>query len=304
MSGYGDQIGEHFRLRQPKSLISRGLNHANFAVTELRCDTPDHGLTIPVPPEDAFIVGLQLSNYSGDLWLDGISMNVGPISKGKIAIYDLGVPVQAYLRTPFHCLQFYFPADGLKHVVDGHGGNINRDLSCALGATLDDPVWMQATQLLMPALQAPDQTNQLFLDHVFLALAAHFVARYCGVTFDESPARGGLAPWQLRVSEDLILNRLDGKVSLAEMATACGLTSSYFARAFKCSTGLPPHRWLLKKRIEKSQNLMLHTNLTLLEIALTCGFTDQSHFTRVFVRHCALNPSSWRRAKYSTRQQH
>lgn len=298
MGVYGDQIGSHFRVQKPRTLISRGLSHATIAVTELRCDAPDHGMTTPIAPEDAFVVGLQLRDYSGDLWLDGKSAKVKPIHRGQIAVYDLKVDTQAYLRTPFHCLQFYLPGHGLTSLAEQNGASFNRDLNCALGVTLEDPIWMQIAQLMMPALEAPEQANPLFLDHLSLALAAHFAGKYGGMHTSDRLVRGGLAPWQLRLTKEMIADRLDGNVSLSEMAQACGLTPTYFARAFKQSTGLPPHRWLLTQRLEKARSLMVSSAMTLLEIAFACGFADQSHFARVFTRYYGVTPSVWRRSHH------
>jgi AraC family transcriptional regulator len=70
-----------------------------------------------------------------------------------------------------------------------------------------------------------------------------------------------------------------------------------FSRAFKQSTGIPPHQWLLDRRVETAKDLLRRSCLSLTDIALTCGFSDQSHFTRVFVRACGVSPGVWRRGK-------
>jgi methylphosphotriester-DNA--protein-cysteine methyltransferase len=69
----------------------------------------------------------------------------------------------------------------------------------------------------------------------------------------------------------------------------------YFAKAFKQTTGAPPHVWLSMKRIGRAKQLMNETNLGLAEIALACGFVDQSHFTRTFVKSVGCSPGKWRR---------
>jgi AraC family transcriptional regulator len=62
---------------------------------------------------------------------------------------------------------------------------------------------------------------------------------------------------------------------------------------------LPPHRWLLARRIERAQELLLHSALSLDRIAAACGFADQSHFSRVFSRQIGIAPSAWRRQRRS-----
>jgi transcriptional regulator GlxA family with amidase domain len=106
---------------------------------------------------------------------------------------------------------------------------------------------------------------------------------------------GGLAGWQLDLTLELVLHDLSVGISVAELASRCGLSRSHYARAFKASTGLPPHRWLMQCRIERSQELLEQSNDEIAEIALCCGFADQSHLTRVFHALMGASPAVWRR---------
>ena len=108
---------------------------------------------------------------------------------------------------------------------------------------------------------------------------------------------GGLAPWQFRRAEVLLLDEVRAERSLAEVAESCGLSAGHFARAFRATTGLPPHRWLVRRRVERAQELLEVSNLSLSEIALTCGFFDQSHLTRVFRSVAGASPGAWRRQR-------
>jgi AraC family transcriptional regulator len=108
--------------------------------------------------------------------------------------------------------------------------------------------------------------------------------------------RGGLAPWQMRRTAQVLNERLDSKVTLARLAAECGLSVAHFSRAFKQATGRPPHRWLVEQRVEHAKRLLVTSALPLAEIAAICGFADQSHFTRVFSRLVGSGPGAWRRA--------
>jgi AraC-like DNA-binding protein len=107
--------------------------------------------------------------------------------------------------------------------------------------------------------------------------------------------RGGLAPWQLRRAEALMSENLSVQVSLGKVAEECGLSVRHLARAFRQSTGVPPHRWLLDRRVERAKELLPNGKLSLSDIALACGFGDQSHFTRTFTAAVRLSPGVWRR---------
>jgi AraC family transcriptional regulator len=95
----------------------------------------------------------------------------------------------------------------------------------------------------------------------------------------------------------LVLNDLTADIPVAELANRCGLSRSHFARAFKASMGVPPHRWLMRHRIERCQELLASSNESIAEIALHCGFADQSHLTRVFHAVTGLSPAAWRRQR-------
>jgi len=105
----------------------------------------------------------------------------------------------------------------------------------------------------------------------------------------------GLAAWQLQRARDFINVNLAHDLSIAEIAHECGLSSGYFARAFKRSTGVPPYLWLTKMRVERAKELLKDPCCELADIALLCGFVDQSHFTRVFSRSEGYSPGRWRR---------
>jgi len=109
--------------------------------------------------------------------------------------------------------------------------------------------------------------------------------------------RGGLSPTHLQLAKAMLSIRDHDKVTLTALGKACGLSPSHFAREFKQSTGLPPHRWALKNKILQAQQMLLHTSLTLPAIAFACGFVDQSHLGRWFKRLTGTSPKAWRRMR-------
>ncbi len=112
---------------------------------------------------------------------------------------------------------------------------------------------------------------------------------------DRKRVRGGLAAWQLARATEHIEARLSSTIKMDEVAQLTGLSTSQFARAFRRSTGMPPHRWHLNARIRRAQQWMLDTDLPLAEIALESGFADQSHFANTFTRLVGISPGVWRR---------
>jgi AraC-like DNA-binding protein len=106
---------------------------------------------------------------------------------------------------------------------------------------------------------------------------------------------GGLAPWQLRRVKALLAATSENSISVRRLAEECGLSPRHFTRAFSRSTGLPPHRWLLERRVEMATQLLRDPIRSLVDVGLACGFTSQSHFTRIFTARVGRSPGSWRR---------
>ena len=111
---------------------------------------------------------------------------------------------------------------------------------------------------------------------------------------DRVPARGGLRPRDFRRVREYILVHLADNITNRVLAELVGLSSWYFARAFKQTAGLPPHRFLLQSRIDRVKQLLVETDLPLAQIAVLVGFADQSHCTRRFRELVGVTPSRFR----------
>jgi transcriptional regulator GlxA family with amidase domain len=111
-------------------------------------------------------------------------------------------------------------------------------------------------------------------------------------------ARGGLPPKALRRVREYVMAHLEESISVQALAAIVGLSRYHFARAFKQSEGVTPHRFLLQCRVRRAQELLAGTELSLSEIAIAAGFSDQSHCSRRFRELVGLTPSKYR---WSTR---
>jgi AraC-like DNA-binding protein len=108
--------------------------------------------------------------------------------------------------------------------------------------------------------------------------------------------RGSLAPWQVRRITTHVNANLDAALRVEDLARLARLSLSHFSRAFSNSFGFPPHRFITRCRLERAKELMLRTDVSLRQIAIECGFADQAHFSRIFLRFAGISPARWRRA--------
>ena len=151
--------------------------------------------------------------------------------------------------------------------------------------------------LLAAECKQPGDHCDLYGDSLVTALVIGFLRFAEDRT--QKKKRGTLAPWQLQRAKEFMEANLSTGVRLRDLAQLTRLSQSQFGRAFKASTGLAPHQWQMSLRINRAQQLILDGELSLAQIALVTGFSEQSHFTRVFRSKVGASPGSWRRDRQS-----
>ena len=103
--------------------------------------------------------------------------------------------------------------------------------------------------------------------------------------------------WRVRRSLELLEARIADDIGLAEIANEAGLSSTHFAAVFRAATGMPPHRWLMKRRVERACGLLHDPGRPITDIALACGFSSSQHFATAFRKYMDTTPSAYRRER-------
>jgi AraC family transcriptional regulator len=159
-------------------------------------------------------------------------------------------------------------------------------------------------QLIEAACRARDGDRDGTRAHIACAVAlldGHLEPEFAGLRGGRAPRqipRGGFATWQSRRLRAHVDANLAGKILIKDLAATLNISVGHFCRAFKRTFGMPARIWIRRRRIELAQGLMLTTGDSLSEIALSCGMSDQSHFTRSFRRIVGESPSSWRQTRH------
>jgi AraC family transcriptional regulator len=294
---YGQRLGERFRVENAPAMVTRAFREGEMAVTELRCDKPPSEMSDSIPPEDAFLLTLHFRDIpSREYWEAGRRAPACDLRAGETCLQDLKRDPTVLLNKPYHSLVFYLPRAALDAIADEANAPRIRDLSYKPGAGVNDVAISRLGSLLLPALSHPDQAIRLFVDHVLWAVGVHIAQTYGGMRPVSRLIRGGLAPWQERRAKEFLRANLKHSVPLKKVARECDITVSHFSRAFRRTLGVTPHSWLNQQRIMRSKERLRNDRLSIAEVALQCGFCDQSHFTRNFVRIVCVTPWAWRRA--------
>jgi len=298
-SGMGDSydsavIGDRFQLARPATILARTASVAPIGFTRLKSDHAPHGRTTDVPAENAYLFHVQLRPAEVDMWIDGKCRPATTTAPGTTFLFDLNSNPVAEIRSSYDNIRFYLSQASLDEFAFDQGIRGIKGLASSRLAFQDRVMWGLANALL-DSVERANERSTLFIDHVALTFCAHVVKAYGNAAIPEDTASGGLSPWQLRRVLDFISAHLNDDHSIAELARECGLSSGYFSRAFRQTTGVTPHQWVIRRKVERARQLLLGNGLGLADIALVCGFVDQSHFTRVFTKLEGESPGRWRR---------
>jgi AraC family transcriptional regulator len=168
---------------------------------------------------------------------------------------------------------------------------------CSGAAPTRDPVVDRLARALLDGDRLGASFGCLYADSVSMAIVARILAATGEAPTAERPRVSELARWRLKRAIDYVEARLGEPLRLADVASAAGLTRMHFAAQFRAATGLSPHEYLLRRRIERAQEMLEGTGMSMVDVALSVGFQTQSHFTTVFKRFAGQPPQTWRRAR-------
>jgi AraC-like DNA-binding protein len=171
-----------------------------------------------------------------------------------------------------------------------------------------DPVMRRLSAALAAAEAAHDAHSAIMADALRLAILTRTFSRQtlcapaelrpADAVREEDAGRAvrSLQNWRLKRVLQYVDKNLTAKITLQDLAAVAGLSRMHFAAQFRAATGVRPHEYLLRRRIERAQELLKQAEVTLVDIALTVGFQTQAHFTTVFKRFVGDTPYQWRSA--------
>ncbi len=161
---------------------------------------------------------------------------------------------------------------------------------------VEDQGVRHALMAIKQEIEAPDLNSRLYVDTLLMLLLTRLMRCASNFATPRRPAyvKGGLPNWRLKRALELLEANQTKTPSLAEIAGPLRLHPTFFCRAFKQSTGLSPHRYLLEHRVNRAKEMMKDQKRTLTEIALDCGFSGSSQFSVVFKRITGMSPRGYR----------
>lgn len=248
------------------------------------------------PGREGLSMLLPLRVISGQkIWLGDELIHSGPLERGSAAIFDLKDRPSFSVQDSFDAISVHLSWSLLNQYIRRHSLSPVQEFKIILGQP--DTSIVHLGLAVVALLHQPQSPSPALIDHIVNALCAH-VLRCESARAPETTKRGGLAPWQLRKATERMKSNLDGKITLAEVASGCGMSVSHFVRSFKHTVGDPPLRWLGVQRIEAAKKMLSGSGSAMDQISRKCGYADQTCFIRAFRQRTGLTPGEWRRQSF------
>jgi AraC family transcriptional regulator len=148
---------------------------------------------------------------------------------------------------------------------------------------------------LKASLEADGARSRFYADSMATAMAAHLLHHYSTRKHYFREHEDGLPKHKLRQAIEYIQAHLGEDISLSDIANQLDISQYYFCHLFKRSTGISPHQFLIRQRVEQAKRLLKQSDRTVMSIAMECGFANQSHFARCFRQCTGMNPNQFRK---------
>ena len=158
-----------------------------------------------------------------------------------------------------------------------------------------DPMLEQIAIALTTALRDGTAADGLYIDTLAQMMAVHLARNHSAQSRPgRIPPMEAISGWRMRRVIEYIEENLDGDLSLEAMAAEVDISPIYLARAFKAAIGQSPHRYVLARRVERAKELLRNTEMQVVDVALSSGFSSQSHLSYWFQRHVGVSPAAYR----------
>lgn len=240
------------------------------------------------------VVAIALRATIARLEVDGRCVHDGKVPAGMAVLVRAGLSSRVEFSGACDIVHLFVPRERLFEIFNETADEGAGQPTKPVWLELADPVIERLAWLLLKADDHEGCSSEVYLD----GIAAAIVARLLNASRakDSSTARSGLVKWRLKRVQDLIEAQLSERLSLRDLATCAGLSRMHFAAQFRAATGMRPHEYLIRRRIQHAQEMLLATSMPLVEVALSVGFQTQAHFTTVFRRLLGETPARWRQA--------
>lgn len=252
-----------------------------------------HDVTLP-PVRDYLVVAYHKGSADMRRRFDGrwSHESLGP---GDVTLLTRAVETRWVWQEEIDVVHVHLTHDLVRSVCQQM---YERDISDVLlqdKLRADDPLLFRLAMGLAREAANDEPGAGLLVDSLSCQLAVHLLRRHTEVSFKELHPQHGMPASMLARIDGFVTEQIQSSLTLQDLAGVAGLSHYHFARRFREATGTTPHEYVMRKRVEAAKTMLARQGWrSLAEIASACGFSDQSHMTRVFGAHVGTTPGRYR----------
>jgi AraC family transcriptional regulator len=293
-----DSILEHGRQKFSEAgLIANSADRAWVGLAaELRAHAP--GEIPPILPTQTEITLTMTGDGEGVVRRNGDGrLQETPVLPGMLWLCPAGVyEDRISISRPIDRVGHVYLAPGLFAELSLERSGPVAPQSVGYLAGLNDPLVEHIVRAILAELELETAGGRLLVETLARGLVAKLAHDY-GTATDEARDVGRLDGRRLERVVAFIADEIEGDLSIARLADVACLSRFHFARAFKSATGQSPHRYVARQRFSHAKQLLLGSDRSLIDIALACGFSSHTSFSRAFARQSGLSPATYRRQR-------
>lgn len=231
--------------------------------------------------------------------IEGFPIERALIGPRRICVAPGGATIETRHKGDPEILQVYVRQSAYETAVNEMYGCSASEAEIIPRYAILDPLLEQLVLAIRNALQNGSDKDGLYMDSIAYMIAVHLARHHSSRSREASvTAPKALPGWKTQRLIEFIEENIDGDLSLEMMAREVQLCPIYLARVFKAAVGQSPHRYVLERRIERAKGLLRNTDLPTVDVALTSGFSSQSHLSNWFRRIVGVSPANYRRQGY------
>jgi len=218
---------------------------------------------------------------------------VGIYSRGDICMTPAGIPGGYRAEGDDHFLQIQIEPQFLEKVAQQTG--VDGSLELIPKFRDRNPQIEQIIMMLYSELnQGSGLGSELYIESLSNALAVNLLRDYAVKKTSLNLQSAGLSDSKLLLVTDYINDNIAAEFKLSHLAALAGISQFHFSRLFKQSVGMSPHKYVIKQRVERAKSLLKNPELSVTDIALSCGFNSHSHFGKYFRQFTGFTPKQYR----------
>ena len=214
----------------------------------------------------------------------------GPLDRGASWIAPANVSCFWSWASTDEALMFVLDPNLLYRVAEEHCHQVPNSIDLLPVVITIDPQIQAIGSLFVQEMKQGGLGGELYRESLANLLLVHLIRQYCTTPLTLEDYTGVLPRHKLQCAIAYIHDRLSEPISIADIAQQLHLSQYYFCRLFKQSTGLSPYQYLIQQRVERAKQILLQGNMSIAEVAIAVGFSDQSQLTHHFKRRLGITP--------------